>query len=48
MEAEFCENLYRLRRNEQYRANFVHNQLNKVTTAAAPPPRYPGPAPPPR
>ena len=39
VEAEFCENLYRLRRNEQYRANFVHNQLNKVTTTSAPPRR---------
>ena len=31
VEAEFCENLYRLRRNEQYRENFVHEQMNKVT-----------------
>ena len=31
MEAEFCENLYRLRRNEQYRENFIHDQMNKVS-----------------
>ena len=31
VEAEFCENLYRLRRNEQYRENFIHDQMNKVS-----------------
>ena len=30
VEAEFCENLYRLRRNEQYRENFIHDQMNRV------------------
>ena len=29
-DAAVVENLYRVRENEQYRANFIHNQLDKV------------------